>query len=208
MHPYLVKLGVHTEVQVFFDPYFSNDPSGNLSFAYGDTCEVFGLAWHKIPASGNLWITGSPDSPTIRHVIICSSAMEAIAWLHCHHTMIACSDQLCFVATGVSLLASKLKQLSATFAGKRCSLLFSDDILGRVFDLKIAAAIRSQPVEVTLDGDRVKVEFRAAQYLLSADQFSLNAFEKLAAFRFHVQTLKPKGALTWLDRLTAAAFNL
>jgi hypothetical protein len=207
MHPYLVRLGVHPAVQAYFAPYYTSDTFGDLSFDYADAREIYGLAWHRVPSAEDLWMAGSEDFSMIRRVFICSSAMEAIAWLHYHHSMLGNLDQLCFLATGSSLSDSKLQLLRDGVAGKQCALLYSNDLLGKICDLKVCAALCSQPVTISACEDRVGVAFRAVTYELNADQFSLNKFEKLAAFRFNVQTLKPKGALTWLDRLTASAFN-
>ena len=203
MHPYLLKLGVHPAVQDFFAPYCRSDAAGNLLFDYSAAHETYGLAWHRVPFAEGLWIAGNENISAVNRIFISASAMEAVAWLHYHHAMTRNADQLCFVATGSSLAGSKLFRLREMTCGKQCSLLFGNDLLGKVCDLRVAAALRAQPVAISVDNDTIGVRFRATSYKIPADQFSINKFEKLASFRFGVQTLKPKGALTWLDGLTA-----
>jgi len=206
MHPFLTKLGIRPEVQEFFSPYYSSDSDGNLVFPYRRYAETYGMAFHQVPASEFYWLAGS-DLALAREILICGSAMEAVAWLHIHYRAYNSTDSLLFLSTGTRPCGEQLYGLKKGIKGKRISLLFGNDLLGRLCDLKTAAAMCNQPAAVFLDNESVAVTFRSKSYLSSRELFSLSAFEKQSAYRFHVRTLKPKTANTWLDLLRSGAFN-
>ena len=196
MHHYLTKLGVPHLVQDFFEPYYTTDETGNLVFWYGDEAEHFGFAFHRVPSTG-LWLAGNPNTAMIRQVFYCDSAMEAISFLSLNYTAYAYVDQLLFLAGE----REHSRQLQ-----KSWSLVFNGDILGRIRDLKVAAAIRRLPVSVNLAGETVHIRFRQENYILPQNQFSLGAFEKISGYRFNVKTHKAKNADSWLDQLETSAF--
>lgn len=196
MHPYLTKLGVPHVVQDFFEPYYTTDETGNLVFWYGDEAEHLGFAFHRVPSTG-LWLAGNPNTAMIRQVFYCDSAMEAISFLSLNYAAYAYVDQLLFLA-GVREHSRPLQ--------KSYSLVFNGDILGRVRDLKVAAAIRRLPVSVNLAGELVHIRFRQQNYTIAQDEFSLAAFEKICKYHFKVKTYKAKYACSWLDQLKTSAF--
>jgi len=206
MHPFLTKLGIRPEVQEFFSPYYSSDSDGNLVFPYGRYAETYGMAFHHVPATENYWLAGC-DLTMAREIIICSSAMEAVAWLHIHYRACNQTGNLLFLSTGTRPCGEHFYRLKGKMKGKRISLLFGNDLLGRVCDLKTAAALRNQPAAVSLDNKNIFVTFRSKTYSYSRELFSLNAFEKQSAYRFHVRTLKPMTANSWLDLVRSGAFN-
>ena len=196
MHPFLTRLGVPPAVQEFFEPYYTTDETGNLVFWYGDEAEHFGFAFHRVPAKG-LWQAGNPNTAMIRQIFYCENAMEAISFLSLHYSAYPYFDRLLFLAGDAE--HSWLQQ-------KSWSLVFNGDILGRVRDLKVAAAIRRLPVTVSLNDESVHIRFRQDNYTILQDQFSLAAFEKISKYRFNVKTHKAKHAYTWLDQLKTSAF--
>ena len=197
MHPFLTKLGVAPVVQDFFEPYFITDIEGNLVFSYGDEAEHFGFAFHRVPPKG-FWLAGSSNSAMIRFVFICESAMEAISYFSLNYAFFSHTDQLLFLAgeTEFSLLGRK-----------SCSLVFDKNILGRVSDLKTAAAIRSLPLTISLIDESVRIRFRHKDYQIPQQNFSLSAFEKLSGYRFNLRICKPKKYDCWLDQLKSTTFN-
>src|SRR5579872_6333877 len=102
MHAYLARLGVRPEVQRFFEPFYQNDQNGNLCFAYGCETETYGLAFHRVPFTEHCWIAGNRNLNVVRKVVLCSSAMEAIAWLNCNLTAFPAVENTLFLATGNS----------------------------------------------------------------------------------------------------------
>ena len=206
MHPYLTRLGIRPEVQDFFSPFFSSDQAGNLVFSYRDSMEHFGFGFHRVPVSNHLWIAGNNNFFLIRHVVICASAMDAIAWLNLNYYTFLDLDNLLFLSLGASLKAPHIQWISENLPGKTFTLIFSKDILGRLADLKIAAGIRRMPVAVYLSEKKVLVSFRFRDYAFQPEGFSLNAFEKAAKYRFHISTGKPKAFDCYFDQLKANLF--
>ena len=206
MHPFLTRLGIRREVQEFFSPYYSGDSSGDLVFHYGRYTETYGMAFHHIPSTENYWLAGT-DLAFAREIFICGSAMEAIAWLHIHYRAYNQTGNLLFISTGTRPCSEHFRWLKRWIKGKRSSLLFCNDLLGRVCDLKTAAALRNQTAAVSLDNQKVAVTFRSKTFSCSRELFSLNAFEKQSEYRFHARTLKPKSANSWLDLVRCGTFN-
>lgn len=190
MHPFLTKLGILPLVQDFFEPWYTTDETGNLVFSYGDEAEHFGFAFHRVPAEG-YWQAGNSNESIIRYVFLCDSAMESIAYFSLNFHAFRQTEQCLFMAGHPELNS----------IGKSCSLVFGNDLLGRVRDLKTAAAIRRQPLAVSLSDETVHIRFRQKNYQILQNQFSLSAFEKLSGFRFGLRLCKSKTANCWLDQL-------
>jgi len=196
MHPYLQRLGVLPEVQSFFQPYWllgHND----LVFSYGNSSEHYGIAFHRIPITEELWIAG--NQATARHVFICGSAMDAIAWLHYNLANINQTDNLLIVSLGASPCKTQINWINENLNNKQFHLIFGRDSLGSCCDLKIAAGLRKMPLTITASEQRLIVRFRMRDYLF--DELSLNAFEKASGYRFNIPAHKPKTANTYFEQL-------
>jgi hypothetical protein len=208
MHPYLTRLGISPEVQEYFRPFYFSDDSGNLLFNYGDGQEHYGFAFHHIPVSDHFWMAGNLELLQVRHVILSDSALDALSWLNKKAIFLSGLDNLLFLSVGAGIRQSHLHWISKQLNGKACTLIFSNDLLGRIADLKLAAVLRKHPVNVYIDGnEQVIISFRSRTHYFGQDSFSLNAFEKAAKYRFGICTDKPKNHLTFFDELKADALN-
>ena len=191
MNAYLIRLGIRPEIQEWLRPFYNTDDSGNLCFSYGDDIEVYGLAFHRMPLNGGCWKAGA--EALVRQTIICSSAMEALAWLNCHTVNL---DHLLVVATGSRIALPPLPK-------NKKVLVFGNDLLGHLCDLKAAALLDKHPVEISFVADSVQITFRNKRYSINAEAFSLNAFERLSGYRFNAKTSKPSRHSSWLNQLLA-----
>jgi hypothetical protein len=187
MNAYLTRLGIRSEIQEWLAPYYVINDAGHLCFDYGDDAETYALAFHRIPARG-CWQAGTQNI-LVRQTILCSSAMEAIAWLNYHPVHL---EYIRLIAT------RSFNKLPKT----RCTLVFGNDLLGHAYDLKAASALAGQPVSLSVEQDAVHIIFRFRHYHLAAVIFSLNAFERLSGYRFnHIRTSKPSRHSSWLNQL-------
>jgi hypothetical protein len=206
MHPYLSRLGVRPEVQAFFEPFYATGKTGDIYFDYGSDREHFGFAFHRVPFSSGLWMAGNTNFSQISQVIVCSSAMDAVAWLNIRYAFFSCLDGLLFLSIGGSVDAAQLQWIGHNLSGKRFRLLFDRDIIGRAADLKLAAAIRQHPIEIYLDPEgRVRVDFRFRSFVFAQAAFSLHAFEKASGHHFNIPAEKPKNNDSFFAQLKAAA---
>ncbi len=190
--PLLVRLGVHPNVQTFFQPYLT-ETCEELYFKYGNSIEHASLNFHRVPLTEDVWTAG--DFEISRHIFICGSAMDAISWLHLNYH--AYCDNLFFVAVGSS--PSKIQFESYINQHKQYHLLFGNAALGAVCDLKVASFIRNQPLKIIADDRQFIVSFRSKHYYLK--QLSLHALEKAARFHFNIPTHKPKKFNTYYEQL-------
>ena len=206
MHPYLTRLGVSPEVQAFFEPYYSA-VSGDLLFQQGNYREHFGLAFHRIPSGGDFWLAGELNLSLVDRVVISTSAMDAIAFLHFFGHSLADWENILFIATGVKPTTIQLRWIRDKLGGKHLTLIFPADLPGAVTDLKVAAAFRRMPAAAFLaEKERLKIFFRAKVYEFDQQTFTLSAFERASAYRFKVVTCKPKHGASFLEQLKAGAF--
>ena len=205
MHPFLDRLNVPRQVQEFFYPFFGTDEFGNLLFPYGDADEHFGFAFHRVPASENFWMAGNPNLSQVADVIICGTAMDAVAWLKKNYYSFPYLQNLLFLSVGAGLKQTHIAWIYMRLKSKRFRLLFGRDILGRITDLKLAAGIRGAALEIYNDGnERIAVHFRSKTFLFSQESFSLNAFEKASGFRFNLSCQKPRAHNSFFEELLAA----
>jgi hypothetical protein len=187
MHPHLTRLGISPEIQAFFEPFFTVQ-SGFLTFPYGNKTELFAPAFHLVPDADFPWTAGPANLSLARHVFICSSATEAIAFLACNRSKFNHLDNLFFIATGL-LPKNNLPDLK----GKQIALVNSNDLLGKLTDIKLAhpnAKIFYKNPDVTINDLRFHQK-----------QISLNSYEKAAGLRSKVRTYKPAGHLSWLAKM-------
>jgi hypothetical protein len=206
MHAYLTRLGVRPEVQRFFRPFYTSDTLGNLVFTYGGDAEHFGFAFHRVPVTDTYWLAGNLQFSQVRLVILSASALDAVSWLNKKLPAFPQTENLLFLAIGAGVSDAQLLWIRAHLEGKAFTLLFGRDVLGRMADLKLAAAIKGWPLSVySAEGEQVTVSFRSKVFSFSQDGFSLAAFEKTAGVRFGVATDKPKVYNSFFDELKAEA---
>lgn len=206
MHPFLTRLGVEEQVQEFFEPFYRADDLGNLFFDYGDGLEHFGFAFHKVPLSQNFWMAGNRNFSQVRSVILCASALEAISWLKNKQAAFGSFDGLLFLSVGAAVRDAHGIWLNKNLRSKDFRLAFGHDLLGRMADLKLAAAIRGWPLAIYHEDDKLLVGFRSRVFSFSQENFSLNAFEKAAKYRFGIPCDKPKGYDNFFDMIKASIF--
>lgn len=187
MNAYLTHLSIRTDIQDWLAPYYSINDAGHLCFTYGDDAEVYGLGFHRVPITG-CWLAGT-NSLLIRQTILCSSAMEGIAWLNFHPVNF---DHIQLMAT------SSFQHL---LKGKY-TLVFGNDLLGHVYDLKAAATLAGLPISLSTADNVVDINFRFREYQLPVNSFSLHAFERRSKYRFNqIKTSKPSRHSSWLNQL-------
>lgn len=188
----LRKLGVPTDARLFFAPY-CECKGNNLVFRCGNNePELFGPDGHRVPRAECYWRAGNEFG---RQVVICSSAMEAIAFLSLNEHRFNLDDLL-FISVGPCPLRELLK---GRF--KDAALIFGRDVLGRLWDIKAAALLNCEDVRLWFLDDRFLVHWRGKVYEFEEAKLSLNAFERASGARSGCRTYKAKGFNTFLEQL-------
>lgn len=206
MHPYLTRLGIRSEVQRFFRPFYTSDTLGNIVFAYGEAVEHFGFAFHKVPVTDGFWLAGNLQFSQVRLVILSASALDAVSWLNKKLPAFPQTENLLFMSLGAGVSDAQLLWIRTHLANKQFRLLFGRDLLGRMADVKLAAAFKGWPLSVySGESDQVVINFRNRNLVFSQEQFSLAAFERVAGVRFGLATDKPKVYTTFFDELKVEA---
>jgi hypothetical protein len=205
MHPFLTKLGVPPDVQQFFAPCYRSDHPGNLVFDYGSETEHFGFACHRIPAAAHWWQAGERSA---QQVVLCSSAMEAIAFLSLYRYRYSASELL-FIALGTSFVTGRLELLKPLLKGKKSSFIFGGDTLGRLHDIQTAAFLRGTGVGIRYAGNEFfHIRYRDKTFSFAEKRLTLNAFEKASGARFGIRTHKAKTCNTFLEQLIQTSHEI
>ncbi|MCC8407695.1 hypothetical protein LJ707_02060 [Mucilaginibacter sp. UR6-1] len=191
MHDLLTKLGVSTELQAFFD-------LRDLCFSYGDEQEIYGPGFHHVPVSSDLWMSGKYPATEL---IISSSAMEAIAYMALNAWRHPADGSLSFIAVGLRPQPEQLRWINRYCLKRKITLVFPNDLCGRLADIVIAAGIRGRPVRPFWNKGNVQLRLKTQTIELPADKISLNMFEKAASLRTGIRTRKPVRFDTFLDQL-------
>jgi hypothetical protein len=191
MNALLSALNVPVEVQQFFN-------ADELLFNYGGHYEQYDTGFHRVPTTTHLWLAGNSLSKT---VILTSSAMEAIAYLTINRYKFSNLRDVTFMALGNLPSTGQLKWIRDTFRKRKFILVFGNDLLGRMADIRVAAGLRNKPVAFHYTAFRIGVKCRRVLYEFDIDQLSLNAFEKATAIRTGCRTDKPKKFTSFLDQL-------
>ncbi|MFD0764488.1 hypothetical protein ACFQZI_06465 [Mucilaginibacter lutimaris] len=191
MHQLLTKLGVSAELQAFF-----NDPDG--CFSYGNEQEIFGQGFHFVPLTKDIWMKGSYPATEL---IITSSAMEAIAYMALNAWRHPDASSLSFIAVGLRPQTEQLEWISRYCLKRKITLVFPNDLCGRVADIVVAAGIRQKPVRAVWQQTKVRLYVNSLSLDLAPEKVSLNVFEKAAAVRTAIRTRKPARSNTYLEQL-------
>lgn len=191
MNALLTALGVPAVIQEFFD-------AGELLFDYGGHFEHYGMGFHRVPTTPHLWLAGNALT---REVVIVPAAMEAIAYLtlnlHRYHDL----DQLSLIAIGNVPCNGQLRWIRTRFPKRKYTLVFANELLGRLNDIRVAAGLKGKMVRFFNTTAGMQIEFNRVVYQLGTDEISLNRFEKVAALRTGCRTVKPKTFNSFLEQL-------
>ncbi|RFZ85268.1 hypothetical protein DYU05_06620 [Mucilaginibacter terrenus] len=191
MHMLLDKLGVSPELQAFFD-------ANELCFNYGVEEEIYGADFHHVPVTRDLWMAGNNPATEL---IVTSSAMEAIAYMTVNAWRHPSPAGLSFIAVGLRPQAEQLHWIGKYCLKRKITLVFPNDVCGKITDIIIAAGVRQKAVKPRWKNDKVDLLMGGLIIELPVDKISLNFFEKAASLRTGIKTLKPKRFNTFLDQL-------
>ncbi|MBD1385851.1 hypothetical protein IDJ75_11220 [Mucilaginibacter rigui] len=191
MDSHLSKLGVPPELQAYFG-------TADLCFDFGDEQELFGEGFHRVPTTPDLWMAGSYPATEL---IITSSAMEAVAYMTLNAWRHPPNAVMSFIAIGNLPHPRQIQWISAYCQKRKITLVFSNDLPGKLTDIIVASGIRKKAVRAAWQ--RGKVHLHLGQLALGflPEVVSLNAFEKAAGIRTGIRTRKPAGHNTFLDQL-------
>lgn len=191
MNALLTELGVPIVIQEFF-------ATGELLFNYGGHFEHYDIGFHRIPTTPHLWTAGSTLT---REVIIVPAAMEAIAYLTINQHRYPDLGLLSFISLGNIPSKGQLRWISNQFPKRKYTLVFGNDLLGRLTDIRVATGLKGKTVRFSNTSAGICVKFDRVLYQLGTEDITLNIFEKVSALRTGCRTVKPKLFNSFLEQL-------
>lgn len=191
INPVLKRLGISSEVQAFFH-------ADHLCFDYGDASEVYGDGFHYVPTTSHLWLVGSVYAAD---VIVTSSAMEALAWYEFHHPYYHDPGKLAFVSLGNLASDSQLNWLRSNFKRRKFTLVFGNDFLGALTDIRVTAALKNKAVILCWQKREAEVRLNGRTACFDESCCSLYRFEQVFGLRTGIRTSKPSVHTSFLIQL-------
>jgi hypothetical protein len=192
MNPLLTRLGISPEIQAFFNI------SGRVSFDYGDQQEHYSDQFHVVPSTHNLWMAGNQNAT---HVIISYSAMEAMAYIMLKRHHYPRLEQLAIVAIGNRFHTAQSTWMRDNLQSRKFTLVFGNDLVGRITDIKLAAGIKNIPIRVFHSGCEIQIQCGNLLRVFDQEQISLHFFQEAFGIRPRFRTGKPVQSLAFLDQL-------
>lgn len=188
MNALLTRLGISPEIQAFFNV------SADLFFSFGDHGESF----HTVPTTQNLWVAGSRNAT---HVVIAYSVMEAMAFITLNRYRYPRLELLTFVAIGNRLYTEQADWIRENFPGRKFTLVFGKDLIGRITDIKLTASIKNIAIRVFHSGNEIIIYRGSLLNVFQQEHLTLHAFQEAFDIRPRFRTSKPVRSLTFLDQL-------
>lgn len=191
MHPVLKRLGVSPEVQSFFH-------ADELRFDYGNVCEIYEEGLHYVPTTPNLWVAGNRYATEI---VLCQSAMEALAWYSVNQYIYNAPAALAFVSLGNLPTQAQLNWVARHFRRRKLTLAFGNSLLGALTDIRVAGWLKEKNVVLGWQKENVEIRLNGCVAVLPEAQCSLYRFEQLFNLRTGIRTSKPATHATYLAQL-------
>lgn len=195
--PLLSVLGVGLAVQRLFNNSLHFDHAGRLVFNYyanGDLkdSELFGFKTVKLVCTNGLWFAGDQHKPT--NVFLFFSAMEAIAFAHLKSSKFNGFSRCLFVALGVCPSKQQIDLLKKKFKESKFHTVFTNDIIGKVYDCKASLWLTNKDCSFALGNDIVTAVTNATPFKtvsINRNQFSYFSFHRQLGKRSNIKTHKP-----------------
>jgi hypothetical protein len=187
----LTALGVSQELQAYFN-------TADLCFDYGNEQELFGQGFHRVPTTADLWMAGNYPATEL---IVTSSAMEAVAYMALNAWRHPSNAVMSFISLGNLPHPRQLEWISAYCQKRKITLVFSNDLPGKLADIIVASGIRNKDVRPVWHHDKIQLHVGHRTFSFPPETVSLNTFQKAAAIRTGIRTRKPARHNTFLDQL-------
>lgn len=154
----------------------------------------YGTGTQRRPFQAAVPWTAGTEGGFVTQTFVCSSPMEAMAYLSLYHT------RYDLQTLGICCIGSSVPK-SVHLPKSKTTLLFDNDLVGRLWDIRIACLIRDKPVHIVYENQHCAFKLINRSFQLPVDQVSLSAFEKAAGIRTGIKTAKAKGHITFLQQL-------
>lgn len=184
-------LGIPQDIRSFFG--FSR-----FHFDYGGVSEYFENGRHTIPSGKHLWTAGS--SAAIE-VIISYSVIDLLAFLSLNRKYYHALHHYAYVATGLRLFPDQIDWIRQAYPKQKITLVFGNDLAGRLTDIRLAAGLRRKKVNLRLDEGEIVCRLETKIRRFKEAEVSLYRFEKAFGVRTGIRTKKPRHSNRFFDQL-------
>ncbi|RYG00360.1 MAG: hypothetical protein EOO02_15075 [Chitinophagaceae bacterium] len=183
----------------YFKGTYVSGHDGKLEFVFSDgASESFHLGKHRVAISSGVWYS-SLGLSTRNSLYICSSAMEAVAFVLLQDSKLADLDQSCWIVFGLNCpLPGAVPEFCF---GPKINLLFGRDLLDVLRAVKICVSLKGFSVHFRLFEDQLSCRFRGRSYIFPVEGFSLSRFKQATGFRDYSSMKRPPGADSYFHQM-------
>jgi hypothetical protein len=144
------------------------------------------------------WLAGNAAATEL---IVTSGRPEAIAFMTVNAYRYTVTDALLFFAVGNLPDARRLDRIRAARQKRKITLVFSNDLLGSLLDITVAAGLTGRSVGLRWSDGRVEVDAGNRKFAADPGRLTLNYFEQMTGTRSGIRTRKPRRYNTFLEQL-------
>ena len=176
---------------------FRTDILGDLLFDYHNgQSEYFGAKGHLVPPDGGFWSSRSVDLNIISQVYICSSAMEAIAFLYFNAARFNRQREILFIAIGprYTYPVELFKQLGKV----RINLVLGNSLIDILCAVRFCMDYKCTEVHFTLQDESVVFRFSELVFYIPQHRLCLRQVFLMANIRPFFRQYLPKSKISFL----------
>lgn len=176
---------------------FRTDIYGSLLFDYyNGQSEHFGEKGHVVPFDGGYWSSRLMDLNIISQVYICSSAMEAIAFIHFNSSRFNRSSELLFIAIGphYTYPGEIFKQLGKV----KINLVLGNHLIDILYAVRFCMDYKCMEVHFTYHDEGVVFRFSDLFFYIPQRRLSLRQVFLMANIRPFFRQYLPKSKISFL----------
>jgi hypothetical protein len=185
------------DICVSFGFSYRADIPGSLIFDYNSgQSEHFGEKGHLVPLYGGFWSSRSVDLNIISQVYICSSAMEAIAFICFNSSRFNRPFELLFIAIGPHYAYPE--EIFKELGKVKINLVLGNDLIDVLRAIRFCMEYRGIKVYFILQDELVVFRFTERIFFISQHRLSLRQFFLSAKIRPFFRQYLPKSKISFL----------
>jgi len=169
--------------------------------------EIRGHGGYKSKAAGtdsssSAWVAdlSNGNNGMVKSVFFCESAFDAMAFFQMNRIQLG--TDVALVSLGGTFSDKQITSTMARFPHARAFDCFDNDLVGRIYGLRMMALLEGVPMKINRKGDVIRIEAKEKSFELNTERSLLAQVGKHLSIRYKMgQWLPPKAFKDWNDCL-------
>jgi len=137
----------------------------------------------------------------VRQHFLFYTLMDVLCFCHFHPYLLKNRGSNIFTAIGFRPCQTYILHLKERFPNARFVAVFDDNLLGRVLDCIVLLAYIGKECSFKILNGEVLFNYKDQDFVVTESVFSLHRFRLLTGIRSNFRTIKPKGAVSFIQLL-------